>query len=349
MRFSKSAYNLWHFLTNIPISWRVVFFAAVWLIFISGLHYGLNVDHGNVRVIRMGYMPVISNLACPLLDYASHSSNELRFRAIKFSSFAEMGEALRNHDIHVAFIIAPLSVLLRQQGEDVKIVYIGNRHESTLVANSSLNIKKFTDLVGKTVAVPIRYSGHYLIMLELIERYGMEGQINLVEMNPPDMPSALSAGAISAYLVGEPFAARTLKNEDAKVVFYVEEVWPGFMCNLMLVRRDFIQKDPDAVNKLVSGAVRSGIWAMQNPKEAAKVVSKYWNQPEDFIEYALTHPENRIVYDQYVPIEEELQHMADLMKRFGLSDSNSITGLADDRFSRRVSLQNINDFDSILE
>jgi NitT/TauT family transport system substrate-binding protein len=349
MRFSKWSNDLVNFLSKIPVSLKIAFFAVAWLVLISSLHYRLNGEHGNVRVIRMGYMPVISNMACPLLDYASRNSDKLRLRAIKFSSFAEMAEALRNNDIHVAFIIAPLAVLLRQQGEDVKVIYIGNRHESTFVANSSLNIKKFTDLAGKTVAVPNRYSGHNLSMLQLIERYQMAGQIKLVEMNPPDMASALATGALSAYYVGEPFAAMTVKNKDAQEVFYAEEVWPGFISNLMLVRESFIQNDPVLVNKLVDGAARSGIWAMQNPEEAAKIICKYWNQSEDFIRYALTHPENRIVYNQYIPIEAELQYMADLMKRFGLSSSCDINGLVDDRFSIQVSLQNITDFDSILQ
>jgi NitT/TauT family transport system substrate-binding protein len=349
MQFSKSTNNLLNFLTNIPVSLKIAFFAVVWLVFISGFHYRLNGEHGNQRVIRMGYMPVIANMACPLLDYACRNNEKLRFRAIKFSSFAEMAEALRNNDIHAAFIIAPLAILLRQQGEDVKVIYIGNRHESTFVAKSNLNIKKFTDLAGITVAVPNRYSGHNLSMLQLIERYQMDGEIKLVEMNPPDMASALATGALSAYYVGEPFAAMAIKNKDAQEVFYAEEEWPGFISNLMLVREDFIQSDPVLVANLVDGAVRSGIWAMQNPEEASKIICKYWNQSEEFIQYSLTYPENRIVYSQYIPIEAELQHMANLMKRFGLSDSCDIDGLVDDRFSKKVSLQNITNVDSILQ
>ena len=81
----------------------------------------------------MGYMPVVTNLAAPLLDHASKDGTGLSFEALKFSSFSEMGESLRNGHIHAAFIIAPLSIVLHQQDAGVKLVYIGNRHESTLV------------------------------------------------------------------------------------------------------------------------------------------------------------------------------------------------------------------------
>ena len=60
----------------------------------------------------MGYMPVITNLASPLLDYATRDGDGVRFRALKFASFAEMAEALRNNQIQAAFMIAPLSIVL---------------------------------------------------------------------------------------------------------------------------------------------------------------------------------------------------------------------------------------------
>ncbi|MCI5132711.1 MAG: hypothetical protein D3904_14640, partial [Candidatus Electrothrix sp. EH2] len=210
---------------------RFVVGSILWAVLISGLHWWLNFDHGHQKVVKMGYMPVITNMAAPLLDYVSKKDSDIRFKALKFSSFAEMGEALRNDEIQVAFIIAPLSIVLRQQGVDVKVVYIGNRHESTLVTSKDLHIRNIQELAGKTVAVPMRFSGHNLSLLRLAEEYNMEGEIKIVELNPPDMASALTAGSLDAYYVGEPFAVQTLKNGKSDLLFNVEEVWPSFICN----------------------------------------------------------------------------------------------------------------------
>lgn len=296
----------------------------------------------------MGYMPVVTNLASPLLDYATRGGNGVRFKALKFASFAEMAEALRNDQIQAAFMIAPLSIVLRQQGEDVKIIYIGNRHESTLVVRKNLNAKHLTDLSGKTLAVPMRYSGHNLSILQLMEATGLAGQIHVVEMNPPDMASALAAGSLDAYYVGEPFAAQTLKSGDANLLSYVEDVWPNFICNLVLVRQAFIEKDPDMVRMLVQGAARSGIWAENNPGEAARIASRYWNQPVELVEYALTTPKKRIVYDKFIPKQEEMQYMADLMVRFNLINNSDISGLIDDHFAMSADLSGITNFASIF-
>ncbi len=329
-------------------TWRLSVGVAGWLVLISLLHYGLNHRQNERPTIRMGYMPVVTNLAAPLLDQTSREAGEYRFQAIKFASFAEMAEALRNGHSEAAFMIAPLAIVLKQQGAEVRIVYIGNRHESTLVARKALGIRRIEDLSGKTLAVPMRYSGHHLAVLEMLQGTPAEGRVDIVEMNPPDMASALATGSLDAYFVGEPFAAQTLLSGDAEVLHYVEDIWPHFICNLVIVKQDLIAREREAVQQLVSGAARSGVWARQHPQEAAAVASRYWNQPTEVIRYALTTPEARIAYDRFLPCTEEIQNLAEKMQRFDLVAHTDITGLVDDGFARRANLGGVTDLASIL-
>ncbi|MCI5146200.1 MAG: ABC transporter substrate-binding protein [Candidatus Electrothrix sp. AR3] len=294
----------------------------------------------------MGYMPVITNMAAPILDHVSKKESDIYFKALKFNSFAEMAEALRNDEIQAAFMIAPLSVVLRQQGVDIKVVYIGNRHESTLVAKKELKVKSIQDLAGKTIAVPMRYSGHNISLLELMEQNNLAGQINIVEMNPPDMASAMVAGALDAYYVGEPFAAQSLKNGSAELVFYVEEVWKSFICNLVIVKQSLIEEDQETVQKLVHGAVRSGIWAGKHLDEAAQIAARYWSQPVELVQYALNT--ERTIVDQFTPKIEEMQEIADLMVKHSLIDVDTIEGLVDDQFARSVKVDDVEVLDDIL-
>ncbi|MDH5324641.1 MAG: ABC transporter substrate-binding protein [Gammaproteobacteria bacterium] len=333
----------------IPAPWKFTFGTIAWFVLISVLHFKINVDEGERQVISMGYMPVISNMAAPILDQASKENGKYRFKALKFSSFAEMAEALRNGEIHAAFMIAPLSIVLHQQGESIKVVLFGNGNESTLVTRKGLNIKSLHDLRGKQVAVPMRYSGHNLSILELINKNGLEGEIKVVEMNPPDMASALASGVLDAYYVGEPFAIKTLKSGDSELLFYAEDVWPHFFSNLTLVKQDFINKDPAAVKALVHGAVRAVQWAKRNQTQAAKISSKYWNQPLELVTYALENPPNRTNFDRYVPQMDEMRKIVRLMKQFGLTDSIDVEGVVDDSFARQAPLDNITTIESVLK
>ncbi len=328
---------------------KVLLGAFAWLVIITWLHFLVNSEDSSRKIIIMGYMPVITNLAAPILDYASREGEGVRYRALKFASFADMAESLRNGQIDVAFMIAPLPIVLRQQNEDVKIIYIGNRHESTMVTRKDLKVETLEDLVGKTIAVPMRYSSHNLSILNLIDEKNLTGSIKVVEMNPPDMAAALSAGALDAYYVGEPFAAQTLVNGDSEVFFYAEEVWEKFITNLMVVRNDLIEQQPEVAQELVRGAVRSGFWASKHAKQAIKIASKYWNQSVELLDYAFTTPEDRIVYNQYIPKESEMQEIADMMKKFGLLENADISGLVDDRFARSVKVEGVQDIESILQ
>lgn len=334
---------------HLPSYLKVLLGTFGWLFFISFLYYQMNVENSDRKIVKMGYMPVITNLAAPILDYVSEKGDGIRYKALKFASFAEMAESLRNGEIDVAFMIAPLSIVLRQQGEDVKVVYIGNRHESTLVTRKDLNVKSLRDLIGKTIAVPMRFSGHNISILNLIEEQNLTGEIKVVEMNPPDMASALTAGALDAYYVGEPFAAKTIQSGHSEKLFYVEDVWDKFICNLVVVRNDLITEQPDMVQEIVNGAVRSGFWASQNIPEATKIASKYWNQPVDLLEYAFTTPKDRILFDQYIPKESEMKQMAEMMKQVGLLENTDVSGLVEDRFARAVKVEEVLDVESILD
>lgn len=334
--------------SRIPVPAKLGCIIFAWLVLISFLHYRLNHWSSDRPVVRMGYMPVVTNLAAPILDRVSRQATGIHFEAIKFASFAEMAEALRNDNIQAAFIIAPLAIVLRQQGADVKVVAIGNRHESTLVAKKSLRAKCLEDLAGHTVAVPMRYSGHNLWLMKQIEEKKLRGKLRVVEMNPPDMASALTSGALDAYFVGEPFAAQTVFSGDADVVAYAESQWPKFICNLVLVKNSWIEAHPSVAQKLVEAAARSGVWAGRHPDEAAHIASQYWNQSIELVQHALTVPQGRIVYDQFLPKTAELQLMADLMVHFGLIKDADISGLVEDRFARSVSIDGIHGLESVL-
>jgi NitT/TauT family transport system substrate-binding protein len=218
-----------------------------------------------------------------------------------------------------------------------------------MVVRKDLAVSSVTDLAGHTVAVPMRYSGHNLAMLEMAANAGIGDQIKIVEMNPPDMASALAAGSLDAYFVGEPFAAQTLKYGASKLFFYVEKIWPDFICNLLLVKQSYIDAYPERVQLLVEGAARSGIWALSHIPQAVQIASKYWGQPADVVEYALTTPKNRIVFNRFLPSEEELNKMAKMMVTFGLTEKDDVKGLVADRFAKRVDLTNIDDAGSVLK
>jgi len=325
------------------LAFRVGFLAALWLGLISFLHVRLNAESAPADRVLMGYMPVIANLAAPLVDAVSRESG-VRFEALKFASFAEMGEAFRSQHIQAAFIIAPLAVALFQQGVPLKVVYVGNRHESTMVVRQDSSCKSLSDVDGTlTVAVPIRFSGHFLAVKRYLREKGIRSDaVRLVEIPPPDMPAALASGGIDGYFVGEPFAGKALASGLARRLLDVESIWPKFICNVMIVREELIRSHPEWVKKLVSRAARSGFWARDHSEDAARFVAGYWNQDPSLPLYVFSHPPGRFRFDLFVPVVEEFEEIAREMVMEGLLDYRvDVRGMVDDRFARAVSVEEV--------
>jgi NitT/TauT family transport system substrate-binding protein len=328
-------------LKNCPAGARVIGPALLWLIVISLVHAHFNHESAAEKAtIRMGYMPVITNLAAPLIDHASKQS-DLRFEAIKFPSFSEMAEAFRAGHIEVAFIIAPLAVALHQQGVPLKVVYIGNRHESTLVVKKDSPIQTIDDLAGKTLAVPIRFSGHLLALKRYFRENGHgDTAVRIVEIPPPDMPAALSTGGIDGYFVGEPFASKSIQSGAARRLVDVENIWPHFICNLMIVHEDLIRSHPDRVKRLVSSAIRSGLWVQTHQDEAIDLVAGYWGQDPGLVRFTFTTPPHRFRFDLPVPSVDEMQAIALEMRKSGLlSEDYDVAKLVDNRFAKQINME----------
>src|SRR3954447_16287490 len=102
--------------------------------------------------------------------------------------------------MQAGFMVAPMAIALRSQGVPIKIVYLGHRYGSAVVVRKDGDVRTVADLRGKTVAVPSRFSDERLIVWKALTARGIAPtDVKMVEMAPPDVPSALAANAIDAF------------------------------------------------------------------------------------------------------------------------------------------------------
>src|SRR4051812_4196653 len=107
--------------------------------------------------------------------------------------------------MQAGFLVAPMAIALRSQGVPIKIVSLGHRYGSAAVVKKDGPVRSVADLKGRTIAIPSRFSDERLVTLRALKQNGLGvADVKMVEMGPPDMPSALATGAIDAYVVGEP-------------------------------------------------------------------------------------------------------------------------------------------------
>ena len=254
-----------------------------------------------------------------MTDFASRTSTSTRFESQRFTDFPTVVETMKAGRLDASFMIVPLAMRLREQGVKVKIAYLGHRDGSTIMVKSDSDARSLRDLVGKTVAIPSKYSNQNLVIHELMERQGVRpDQINFVEMPPPDMPGSLAVGRIDGYFIGEPHAARAELDGTGRVLYHVKDIWPRFISCCLVVTEKLIDEKPEVVKDLVRGIAESGEWAETHRLEAAKVGAKYFIQDEKVVRHVLTQPPDRVSYRMLTPTDEDLQKIQDMGLKLGV-------------------------------
>lgn len=285
--------------------------------------------------LSVGFLPVTCHLTCPVTAYATKTTTTgTHFDSERFTDFPTVVEALKARKIDASFILAPLAMRLREQGVPVHIVYLGHRDGSTLIVPAKSDYKSIRDLKGKTFARPSKYSNQYLVITKLMEDNGMApDEIKFVDMPPPDMPSALAAGAIDAYFVGEPHAAKAQLDGTGRVLYYAKDIWPHFISCVLVVRDELIAEHPEQVRDLVRGIAESGEWAEQHRLDAAKVAAPYFRQDRKLLEFVLTQPPDRVSYRQLTPSDDDMNQIMHYAIKAGvLQHPIALGDLIDRRF-----------------
>jgi NitT/TauT family transport system substrate-binding protein len=334
---------------------EVLIFGLGWLVLISALHGYLNVNWPAVlndhlppakRKIVVAYIPVTCQLTCPVTDYISKFSDSGEiFLPRMFQGFPEIKEALISNKVQAAFIVAPLAIALVSQSVPIKVVYLGHRYGSAVVVRNDGPVKNVTDLRGRTIAIPSRFSDERLLLFRAMKVWGIRpGEVKMVEMAPPDVSGALAAHAIDGFSMGEPFPSQAEMAGYGRILFQAREYWPDYMSCILVVRQDLIDSRPDIVQTLVDGIARSGLWLDKGKpyrEDAADFVGRfYYHQKPALLRWALTKPMDRVVYSPLAPRKDDFDMVRDLMIETGvLNKKIEFSEYTDTRFSDVASTQ----------
>ena len=333
---------------------RVILSSAAWLVLITGMHAWLNINWAAMlngylppekRKFNVAYIPVTCHLTCPVADYISkYSKSGEVFLPHMFQGFPEIKEAMIANRIQAAFIVAPLAIALVSQGVPIKIVYLGHRYGSAVVVQKDGPIHNFGDMRGKMVAIPSRFSDERLILFRAMKVWGIKpSEIKMVEMAPPDVAGALAAKAIDAFSMGEPFPSQAEMGGFGRVLFQAKEYWPDYMSCVLVVRQDMIDKRPDAVQVLVDGIARSGLWLDQGKQyreAAADFVGRlYYRQKPALLRWALTKPMDRVTFNDLAVRKPDFDMVRDLMIETGVLNKRiAFEDYTDTRFAERAGM-----------
>lgn len=266
------------------------------------------------KKIKIAYLPITHSLA--VLETADElaEKNGLQVELVKYGSWNELMDALNSGRVDGASVLIELAMKSKEQGIGLKAVALGHKDGNVIITSNDIDSAE--DLKGKTIAIPHRQSSHNILLNDALAASGLTiDDINVTELAPTEMPSALAGGQIDGYCVAEPFGAKAVSLNAGKVLFESAELWEDSLCCGLVLTDKFIEKNSGNAKIFAESYRQAG--KNLTKEKALETAEKYLSQEKEVLELSLQW----ISYDDLNITEESYNILTDKVKTYGLSEN----------------------------
>lgn len=115
---------------------------------------------------------------------------------------------------------------------------------------------------GLRIGVPFPFSMHAELLYYWLGALGFPAPqgIAVRTVPPPQMAAALGSGEIDAFCVGEPWGSVAVAEGVGELLLPGAAIWSFAPEKVLAARRDWTERDPDAVRRLMRAVWRAGRW-----------------------------------------------------------------------------------------
>ena len=265
------------------------------------------------KVVRIAYLPITHSLA--VLEEADEleAKEGVKVELVKYGSWNELTDALNSNRVDGASVLMELAMKSKQEGIGIKAVALGHHDGNVIVVKN--DIESVEDLKGKNIAIPHRQSSHNILINDALAKAGLTVEdVNITELAPTEMPSALASGQIDAYCVAEPFGAMGVSIGAGKVLYRSDELWEDSICCGLVLTDKFINDRPEDAKNFVDSYKAAG--AELTKEKAKETAKKYLSQSDEVLDMSLEW----ISYDDLDITEEAYDALVEKVKSYGLSE-----------------------------
>ncbi|RTE66490.1 ABC transporter substrate-binding protein [Amphritea opalescens] len=259
------------------------------------------------EVVRIGYLP-ITDATVLLVAHEKGFFAEEGLKSEKptlIRGWSPLVEGFAAGKFNLVHFLKPIPIWMRyNNGFPVKIMSWAHLNGSGVVVGKHVKAESFSDLGGKQVAVPYWYSMHNIVLQMALRHVGLKpvikgqgeaiaaDEVNLQIMPPPDMPPALAAKKIDAFIVAEPFNAAGELLAGGKMLRFTGDMWRNHPCCVVCMNELQVNANPEWTQKVMNAIVKAQIYAQQNKKEVAHMMSRdgkrYLPMKANVVERAMT-------------------------------------------------------------
>ena len=235
--------------------------------------------------LNLGYFPNITHSTAlvgvgnGIFARAVGSNVELKTKT--FNAGPEVIEALLADAIDLSFIgpNPAINAFAKSNGEAIRIVSGSTSGGAFFVVKPEIN--SAADLKGKKIATPQLGNTQDVALRSWLKGEGLAtdtsggGDVSIVPQANADTLTAFQEGNIDGAWVPEPWATRLIQEAGAKVLVDERDLWPDgrFVTTHIIVRTEFLEKNPDVVKAFLEGVVEATAFVNDSPVEAKKAAN----------------------------------------------------------------------------
>ena len=241
------------------------------------------------EVVRIGYLPITDATAL-LVAHGMGFFEEEGLKSEKptlIRGWSPLVEGFAAGKFNLVHFLKPIPIWMRYNNNfPVKIMSWGHLNGSGVVVGKHTGINDFSGLGGMQVAVPYWYSMHNIVLQMGLRHAGLvpvikpqteklaANEVNLQVMPPPDMPPALAAKKIDAFIVAEPFNAAGELLAGGKMLRFTGDIWRNHPCCVICMNENQVAAKPEWSQKVMNAIVKAQAYAQENKAEVAKMMAK---------------------------------------------------------------------------
>ena len=199
------------------------------------------------------------------------SLSEGDFRLVELSNNSDVGRAFRNGTLEAACLTLDEVFYTAQDGMDPVILVVMDESRGADVVLARPEIKSLAELRGKRIAVEVGALGAYMLTRSL-----QQAGLTTKDVTPVYLPidkhlSAYQDGQVDAVVTFDPVRTKLLAL--GAVDLFNSSMIPGEVVDVLVVRRDYLEKHPDRGVALRQAWFAALEEIRRSPHDAAKFMA----------------------------------------------------------------------------
>lgn len=243
---------------------RVLALRAIMIGVAGALTFGA--AHAEDAKIRIGYPSGMNGQVPVVLEKAGIAPKhqlDAEFTGFQYGPPMMEGLVSGQLDAVVTSFLPPLTLSAKAPGTIKFVATLGQSSHSLLVPKDSA-AKTLADLKGKKIGVSVGSESHLDLILALKDaKLDPKTDVEIVNLQPNELPAALEKGLVDSALIRQPQVLRLEESLGAKKV----QTWPFRFTSI--VRTDYLNSNPDAVKRYVEALKDAVLYIATNPDESA--------------------------------------------------------------------------------